>query len=270
MDAISLRRLPWDHLDQWLANYLADEERLNTERVRAAQETVRQLAKGVSEFARQRGALPRNLDQLSPTRRGSRALLDPWGQPYQYVSPGLFNPGSFDVYSLRGNSRAPAEWIGNWEMPFRFPTAIEGESLRVTGGGQGWARVQEITNHAVPPLSDGKHLFLRLSGPGDHGTLPLPDAATPGVYTVILSTVTSWDYGIVQWSLDGQLLGSPMDGYSPDTWRRVSVASQVRLANRPHELRVEVVGKHPHSTGYCASLDAILLRRGGGTGPAKW
>jgi len=248
-------------MDRWLANYLVEEARLNAERTRATQETVRQLIKAVSDFARARNALPRILDELKPFLPGGRLPFDPWGQPFQYACPGLFNPETFDVYSFRGNSRAPADWVGNWAAPFRLSAAIEGETLRVAASRQGRASVQDITGNSVPPLSDGRHLFLRFNQPGDSATLALPDSVKPGVYTVILSTVTSWDYGIVQWTLDGQELGPPLDGYSPDTWRRVAIANQVALTNRPHELQVKVVGKHPHATGFCASLDAVLLQR---------
>jgi hypothetical protein len=262
MDAISLRRLPWDHMDRWLANYLAEEERLNAERTRTALETVRQLAKISADFARERGSLPRGFDEMKAFLPGAQIPFDPWGQPYQYAQPGLFNPESFDIYSVCGNSRAPADWIGNWQTPFRFAMAIEGESLRVASQSEG-ARtsIQEITNHSVPPLSDGKHLFLHFGGPGDRLTLTLPGSFKPGVYTVILSAASSWDYAIVQWTLDGAPLGPPLDGYSPDTWRCVAVSKQVTLADRPHELQVKVVGSHPYSTGFSASLDAILLRR---------
>jgi hypothetical protein len=260
MDAISLRRLPWDHMDQWLANYLAEEEQLDAGRARSSRETVRQLADAAAEFTRRRGAPPQKLDDLERSLPGARLPVDPWGQPYQYTAPGLFNPESFDVYSFRGNSRAPGGWIGNWESPLRFAGAIEGESLRAAGNAQGRAIVQEIASRAVPPLSGGTHLFLRFEGPGDHATLPLPDSVKPGTYTVLLSTVASWDYGTVQWSLDGTVIGPPLDGYSPDTWRRVTVAKSVTLTDRPHELKVKVVGKHPYSTGFAASLDALLFR----------
>lgn len=44
---------------------------------------------------------------------------DPWGEPYQYRSPGEHNPRSFDLWSW-GSDRAPggtedAADIGNWE-----------------------------------------------------------------------------------------------------------------------------------------------------------
>lgn len=43
------------------------------------------------------GEIPRNwrgpyLSRVVP--------LDPWGRPYLFVSPGVVNPGSFDLYSL--------------------------------------------------------------------------------------------------------------------------------------------------------------------------
>ncbi|HOX03446.1 MAG TPA: DUF2961 domain-containing protein [Candidatus Paceibacterota bacterium] len=260
MDAISIRRLPWDHMDRWLANSLADEARLDAQRVRTAQETVRQLAQAVADRARDRGALPKDLAAFALDLPGKQIPFDPWGQPYQYAAPGLFNPESFDTYSFRGNSRAPADWIGNWEIPFRMAGAIEGESLGVADGRLERAIVQEITRGAVPPLSNGKHLFLRFGGPCDRAVLALPASIEPGACQAILSTVTSWDYGIVQWSIDGIELGPPLDGYSPDTWRRVTTPSPIVLDHRPHTLEIRVVGKHPHSTGYFASLDAIGLR----------
>ena len=43
-----------------------------------------------------------------------RLPLDPWKQPYQYLSPGAH--GSIDIYSL-GPDQAPSEDdIGNWEL----------------------------------------------------------------------------------------------------------------------------------------------------------
>jgi general secretion pathway protein G len=40
---------------------------------------------------------------------------DPWGNPYQYVCPGIHNPDSFDVWSLGpdGANGTPDD-IGNW------------------------------------------------------------------------------------------------------------------------------------------------------------
>jgi general secretion pathway protein G len=32
--------------------------------------------------------------------------IDPWGRPYVYLSPGLVNPGSYDLYTLGKDGRA--------------------------------------------------------------------------------------------------------------------------------------------------------------------
>lgn len=47
------------------------------------------------------------LDRLRP---------DPWGMPYQYACPGMFNPKRFDLWSM-GPDRQPgtADDICNWE-----------------------------------------------------------------------------------------------------------------------------------------------------------
>lgn len=47
------------------------------------------------------------------------ALLDPWGEEYQYESPGQHNPNSFDLWSLGadqspGGNDTDAD-IGNWQ-----------------------------------------------------------------------------------------------------------------------------------------------------------
>lgn len=50
--------------------------------------------------------------------QGGRVPSDPWGEPYQYRSPGAANPHSFDIWSL-GADAAPGGDdvdgdIGNW------------------------------------------------------------------------------------------------------------------------------------------------------------
>ena len=39
---------------------------------------------------------------------------DPWGNPYQYKTPGTHNPKSFDIYSTGPDGREGGDDIGNW------------------------------------------------------------------------------------------------------------------------------------------------------------
>ncbi len=42
--------------------------------------------------------------------------LDPWGNPYQYESPGKFNTNTYDIWSFGPNqSDGDDDDIGNWE-----------------------------------------------------------------------------------------------------------------------------------------------------------
>jgi len=275
MDAISLRKLPWDHMDRWFADYLAQEEKLFAQRIETARQTVQELNAAVARFTNDTGQHPKDLAELLarpqrlaqtagnwPYYDAPRIPLDPWGQPYVYVCPGLFNPDRFDVYSVHGHSRAPSGWIGNWENPYRLRDAIEGESLVATGKStDARAIIQEITTSSIPPVSNGRQLFLRLGDQQAWMTFSLPGDLKPGRYAVTLCTLASWDYGRVQWSLDGRSLGPPIDGYAPSITRRVIAVGEVTLGDGPHELRVQVVGRNPQSTGYCAGLDAVVLRR---------
>lgn len=41
--------------------------------------------------------------------------LDPWGNPYQYRSPGTRNPNLYDIWSLGPDGTESGDDIGNWE-----------------------------------------------------------------------------------------------------------------------------------------------------------
>ncbi len=277
MDAISLRKLPWDDPASWLPDYLAqDEARERTNAARATQ-AVRDFREAVNRFKKDVGSYPETLAELisRPARleavtghwpyvAGKRIPLDPWGQPYGYACPGRFNPDAFDVFSLHGNSQNPSLWIGNWDTPFAMRGGIEGELLSLAARTKGvQANVQSISVASVPPVSSGKQLFLRMPGDKAYATFALPKSLQAGEYTVTLVAVTSWDYGIVQWSLNGRPLGEPLDGYTPAIGCRTIQSVPVTLRAGTNELRVEVKGRNRESGGYNAGLDVLLLQPAG-------
>ena len=53
-----------------------------------------------------------------PYIRGNKVPLDPWGEPYQYRSPGTKNKGGYDLYS-KGPDKVDGneDDIGNWDAP---------------------------------------------------------------------------------------------------------------------------------------------------------
>jgi hypothetical protein len=109
LDAISLRKLPWENSWEWMQDYLAREERLFEEWIQTAAATVGELAEAIEAFKEATGEYPASLEDLPEA-----VPLDPWGQHYRYMAPGDHNPGRFDVWSVHGNERDPRVWIGNW------------------------------------------------------------------------------------------------------------------------------------------------------------
>ncbi|HEV7403889.1 MAG TPA: type II secretion system major pseudopilin GspG [Chthoniobacteraceae bacterium] len=50
------------------------------------------------------------------TQQLSELPLDPWGEAYRYVQPGVHNPTAFDIYSAGPDKRPGTEDdIGNWQ-----------------------------------------------------------------------------------------------------------------------------------------------------------
>jgi hypothetical protein len=269
LDALLFRRLVIDDPRAWMDDYLEKEEKLFADMEREARDTVATLADAVEKFRGDTGKYPPSLDKLISGQGsgtgyydGPRIPLDPWGQPYRYRTPGEVNSWSFDVWSVRGNSRYPKTWIGNWPDPYVIEGAIEGEDLESSGTSEdASAGPQRTSSYGTAPISGGGLLFIRLDGPGAWVEIHLPEQLPPGRYEVFLFGVTSWDYGIVQWSLAGQNLGEPLDGHNPTIGRRALPRAVVDLSEGPQVLRAEAVGQHELSTGYYAGLDAIVLRR---------
>ena len=59
--------------------------------------------------------LPNPARWRGPYARTQEIPLDPWDRPYQYESPGRFNPYSFDIWSMGPDGVSGTEDdIGNW------------------------------------------------------------------------------------------------------------------------------------------------------------
>jgi hypothetical protein len=115
LDAISLRKLPWENSWDWMQDYLVREERLFAERVESAAAAVQRLAEAIEAFKEDTGEYPASLEELEGREGLARSIpLDPWGQHYRYRVPGANNLEGFDLWSVHGNERDPRVWIGNW------------------------------------------------------------------------------------------------------------------------------------------------------------
>jgi hypothetical protein len=71
--------------------------------------------------------------------------------------------------------------------------------------------------------------------------------------------VTSWDYGIVQFSLNGKLVGGRFDTFSRKIDTEAVTIPAVDVTAGQNVLRGEVVGRNPEAAGSFAGLDALVL-----------
>lgn len=110
--------------------------RADRERSVAARAQIRNLEAVLDLYQMDNGAYPttkQGLRALEPKSEHehhlshypkgffARQLLDPWGRPFEYRSPGVNNSTGFDLWSLgadgiAGGSGSNAE-ISNWEPP---------------------------------------------------------------------------------------------------------------------------------------------------------
>jgi len=271
LDGISLRRFPWDDLYNQMQRYLAEEEKLFAQKADQAKQVVTELDLAIRRFREDTGQYPGNIKELIERPRRFRAVTgnwpyvveipaDPWEQRYRYEHPGKFNPDTFDVYSVRGNSRNPSLWIGNWPSPFHIRGALEGEHLEIKAKSDNVSvSTQQVGIASFPPLSGGRLLFVRLRQKGDSIDLAFRPSVKPGRYTLKVRLVTSWDYGIIRMSFNDIPLGKPVDTYTPVIDTRTVVLGAVDVNPEANILLLEAVDRNPESTGFCAGIDAVML-----------
>jgi putative membrane-bound dehydrogenase-like protein len=142
----------------------------------------------------------------------------------------------------------------------RVAGSIEGEKLRVVSHRGGTLGPQGMTGFGRDLWSDNAQLFWNSPSPGDEIVLALPVDAD-GVYAVDVALTKAIDYGIVQFSLDGKDIESPIDlfndGVIPSGTIRLG---EFELAKGEHRLGVMVAGIRPEAVRkYMFGLDYVLL-----------
>ena len=159
--------------------------------------------------------------------------------------------------------------------PFRIANALEGERLRVVAQSEGLELgPQTLADTAEGKWSNGEHLFVRGTKVGQFVELALP-VAENGRYRVVVYPTRSWDYGKIQFSVDGAKAGEPLDTFNAEAERSIGVPRATVLgefdlksdsANSSTVLRIEVVGTHERSRPphFYFGLDCVVLEK---TGP---
>jgi hypothetical protein len=134
---------------------------------------------------------------------------------------------------------------------------LEGEDLKVLDKTPDRLLPQELhIEHQY--WSDDMQLWFLPGGPKTYFTLEMP-VEKAGLYEVSAFMTKAIDYGIVQFKLDGKVVGEPFDGYNAGIVRSLGLDVVMDLSAGNHAFTVEVIGKNPKSGGYLAGLDCIDL-----------
>jgi hypothetical protein len=165
--------------------------------------------------------------------------------------------GALLTYELAGPKQAvPAA------SAISVPGMLEAETLPVIEkAGDFMTMTQDTSTFAQGQWSGGKHLFAATRSRGDTLTMKLP-AGSAGGYDLRAYLTKSFDYGIVQISVNGANAGSPIDlwSYVVESTGPVHLG-RVTLQGDGDVVRIEVVGKNERAVApfYQFGLDGFVL-----------
>lgn len=136
---------------------------------------------------------------------------------------------------------------------------IVAAGFKIIGDPHGNVDAQAMT-HYHDKWSNDDQLWWTGAKPGDKLTLALPVAAA-GVYGVQVVMTKAVDYGIVQFALDGEKIGQPIDLYNRGVIRTKPMDLGAReLKAGEHKLTIEITGANPAAKpSYMVGLDEVLL-----------
>ncbi|MCH8823833.1 MAG: DUF2961 domain-containing protein [Planctomycetes bacterium] len=145
--------------------------------------------------------------------------------------------------------------------------AVEAEKLEVLAKTKtSILEVQRRGQGSEGTWSDMHHLLCKSKKPGDWVDLIVP-VAKPGRREVIVYPTLSWDYGILQFYVNGEKAGEPIDTYNVKNPDRTTIPSpyslgSFNLTETTFTLRVEVIGTHTNSRAphYYWGLDCIVVK----------
>jgi hypothetical protein len=133
--------------------------------------------------------------------------------------------------------------------------AFEAEGLAVTDSGTG-TRVDTDVN-----ASEGRWVALAAENAGSWMEFALPPMPG-GTYAFSLRWKGNTTRAIATIRLDGEIIGEPLDQYSPSqSYPTASVATVSLDSTRPHAIRLQVTGQNPASSSFILSADRLIFQR---------
>lgn len=170
-----------------------------------------------------------------------------------------------DLIAYLGNPlQVPLPGEGPWLNPRtgRVDGALEGESLKIVSKSAGEARAQDMQIFKDGRWSGDHHLWWTGARPGSRLVLEV-SVKDAGKYEVFVAMTRAIDYGIVQWSLNEQKVGVPIDLFNDGVVTTGPISLGVHeLKAGTQTLAVEIIGANPRAVkAYMVGLDYVALLR---------
>jgi hypothetical protein len=177
--------------------------------------------------------------------------------PFWYLAPGGGDPYR-SVPLVDRTSYYPPVAAGD-------PTRIEGEDLKVLDRSEGSVSSQYM-DWATPPgaWSGDQHLFWYKNNLSDvrmGSTAKLRLSVDRNAnYRIVAALTRAFDYGTVQFDLDGTACGTPVDLYhdGPIVMGEQDLCART-LATGNHVLTLTITGKNAAAQGYYVGIDYLKL-----------
>lgn len=139
---------------------------------------------------------------------------------------------------------------------------LEAETLPVLdGSANSIATPQDTSAFSQGQWSGGRHLFAAARAPGDTLSLGLP-ARAAGLYELTIYLTKSYDYGVVQVSVNGVKIGGPIDlwSYGVESTGPIRLG-EARLKGVQDVISVEVIGKNDKAAApfYQFGIDGVVF-----------
>jgi hypothetical protein len=147
----------------------------------------------------------------------------------------------------------------------RIPEAIEIEDLKEVELSPGLDGGSQRIDNALPPYqwSNGTQFWGKATKAGDAATFTFAEQYQPR--RILVHPTVSYDYGILNFYVNGVLVKRDWDGYDPVSrpGKPIDLGVQ-KPAGNVIRLKVEVVGKNPTSKGFFFGLDAVEIKHPAG------
>lgn len=149
-------------------------------------------------------------------------------------------------------SRTPASSLTNG--------SLETEDAKIAESKGGGALVQQMGNLGMGWSGDAQ-LFFAAREKDSFVTIEVPSVEKEGHYLIEVYYTLSYDYGLVELSIDDRKIGKATDCYAPRVKSPIKVTyGPVRLEAKPHQVTFTVIEKNPASQGYKLGIDCLKFK----------